>query len=149
MASPHVAGVAALYLQDNASAAPATVASAIVSTAFTSKLSGIGTGSPNRLLNSLLAVPLSVSLSCGLYMDFGGYGTHVCDAYGSGGSGEYSYSWTNAYEFYYAGYWSQAEVDCYAYGYGFNWPVDVWVTVTDSDGRTASASRTVPCSRGW
>ena len=54
MASPHVAGVAALYLQSNAAASPATVRNAIVSTASANKLTGIGTGSPNLLLYSLL-----------------------------------------------------------------------------------------------
>jgi subtilisin family serine protease len=54
MATPHVAGVAALYLQNNTTASPATVTSAITSTATTGRLTGIGTGSPNLLLYSLL-----------------------------------------------------------------------------------------------
>src|SRR6185503_8668992 len=54
MATPHVAGVAALYLQNNTAASPATVASAIITTATTNHLTGIGTGSPNRLLYSPL-----------------------------------------------------------------------------------------------
>ena len=54
MASPHVAGVAALYLQGNPSASPATVTNAITSTATTGKVTNAGTGSPNRLLYSLL-----------------------------------------------------------------------------------------------
>lgn len=54
MAAPHVAGVAALYLQRFPTVTPATVRNAIVSAALTGKLTGIGTGSPNRLLNSLL-----------------------------------------------------------------------------------------------
>jgi aqualysin 1 len=54
MATPHVAGVAALYLQNNSTASPATVANAIITTATTGRLTGIGSGSPNRLLYSLL-----------------------------------------------------------------------------------------------
>jgi subtilisin family serine protease len=54
MATPHVTGVAALYLQNNTNASPATVASAIISTSTTNHLTGIGTGSPNRLLYSPL-----------------------------------------------------------------------------------------------
>lgn len=54
MASPHVAGVAALYLQTNPSASPSTVTNAILNSASTNKLSSIGTGSPNLLLYSLL-----------------------------------------------------------------------------------------------
>jgi len=50
MASPHVAGAAALYLQGNPGASPATVKSHIVNNATTGVLTGIGTGSPNRLL---------------------------------------------------------------------------------------------------
>lgn len=54
MATPHVAGVAALYLQGSPSASPATVASAINSGATTGVVTSPGTGSPNRLLYSLL-----------------------------------------------------------------------------------------------
>jgi subtilisin family serine protease len=54
MASPHVAGVAALYLESNPSASPATVTNAIKNSGTTGRLSGIGSGSPNLLLYSLL-----------------------------------------------------------------------------------------------
>ncbi len=53
MASPHVAGVAALYLSVNVNATPAQVNQAVVDNASVNKLTGIGTGSPNRLLHSL------------------------------------------------------------------------------------------------
>ncbi|MBI4672215.1 MAG: S8 family serine peptidase [Chloroflexi bacterium] len=53
MASPHVAGVAALYLQSNASAAPAAVRDAIVGNATTNKVTNPGTNSPNKLLYSI------------------------------------------------------------------------------------------------
>ncbi len=51
MAAPHVAGVAALYLQDNTSASPATVNAAIVNNAVSGKITNTN-GSPNRLLQS-------------------------------------------------------------------------------------------------
>lgn len=54
MASPHVAGVAALYLEANPSASPSQVASAIVGGATSNKISNAGSGSPNLLLYSLL-----------------------------------------------------------------------------------------------
>ncbi|MCZ7556195.1 MAG: S8 family serine peptidase [Bacteroidia bacterium] len=54
MASPHVAGVAALYLQNNPSAPPATVVSAISSTSTSGVLSSIPSGTPNLLVYSLL-----------------------------------------------------------------------------------------------
>ncbi len=50
MASPHVAGVAARYLQGNTTASPATVRNAIVNAATTGRLSNITTGTSNRLL---------------------------------------------------------------------------------------------------
>jgi subtilisin family serine protease len=52
MASPHVAGVAALYLQGNTSASPSTVRNQIVSTGTTGKVTSPGSGSPNVLLFS-------------------------------------------------------------------------------------------------
>ena len=55
MATPHVAGVAALYLQGNPSASPSAVANAIVSTSTTGVVSNPGSGSPNRLLYSPLS----------------------------------------------------------------------------------------------
>ncbi|HEX8150097.1 MAG TPA: S8 family peptidase [Pyrinomonadaceae bacterium] len=53
MATPHVTGVAALYLQGHTTASNATVRNAIVNGSTTGRLTGIGTGSPNRLLYSL------------------------------------------------------------------------------------------------
>jgi subtilisin family serine protease len=55
MATPHVAGVAALYLDDNPSASPSTVSSAIVNGATSNVITNVGTGSPNRLLHSLVS----------------------------------------------------------------------------------------------
>ena len=53
MASPHVAGVAALYKQANPSASSTTIRNALVNNATTNVISGAGSGSPNRLLYSL------------------------------------------------------------------------------------------------
>lgn len=53
MASPHVAGVAALYKQANPSASSTTIRNALVNNATTGVVSNAGTGSPNRLLYSL------------------------------------------------------------------------------------------------
>ncbi|HET6893505.1 MAG TPA: S8 family peptidase [Pyrinomonadaceae bacterium] len=52
MASPHVAGVAALYKQANPSASSTTIRNALVNNATTGVISNVGTGSPNRLLYS-------------------------------------------------------------------------------------------------
>ena len=52
MASPHVAGAVALYLGANPSASPSQVASAIINNSKSSTLTGIPSGTPNRLLNT-------------------------------------------------------------------------------------------------
>jgi len=54
MSAPHVAGVAALYLQANPSASPAAVTAALVDNATQGKVLSPGTGSPNRLLYSIV-----------------------------------------------------------------------------------------------
>ena len=54
MATPHVAGVAALFLQSSPSATPATVWATIRDSATLNKITNPGSGSPNRLLFSLL-----------------------------------------------------------------------------------------------
>lgn len=55
MASPHVAGVAALYLEANPSALPAQVTNALISNATSSVIIDPGAGSPNLLLYSLVS----------------------------------------------------------------------------------------------
>lgn len=52
MATPHVTGVAALYLAAHGAATPNEVAKALVDGARQNRLSKIGPGSPNRLLNT-------------------------------------------------------------------------------------------------
>lgn len=54
MATPHVAGVAALYLEVNPTAAPSTVAAAIKGAATPNVVSNAGRGSVNLLLYSLV-----------------------------------------------------------------------------------------------
>jgi serine protease len=51
MATPHVAGVAALYLAKNPSATPAQVKTALVTAGIQGKITDVGLGSPNILLN--------------------------------------------------------------------------------------------------
>ncbi|MER6676405.1 S8 family peptidase [Streptomyces sp. NPDC000983] len=50
MATPHVAGAAAVYLANHTSSTPAQVASALIAGATTGKVTSPGSGSPNRLL---------------------------------------------------------------------------------------------------
>jgi subtilisin family serine protease len=54
MATPHVTGVAALYVGSHTGTTPASVATAIVSNATSGVVTGAKTGSPNKLLYSLI-----------------------------------------------------------------------------------------------
>lgn len=53
MATPHVAGALALYLQTNPGASPATATQALLNNSTPNKVTNPGTGSPNRLLYSI------------------------------------------------------------------------------------------------
>ena len=55
MASPHVAGVVATYLQSFKTATPAAVADAVRNSATSNKVTNPGAGSPNKLLYSKFA----------------------------------------------------------------------------------------------
>ena len=139
MATPHVAGVAALYLQNNTAASPATVANAIVSTATTNHLTGIGAGSPNRLLYS----PLTTA---------GGGGTPTACSGGTlytgslGFAGDYDYHPNGTYYFSsvsgthkgcLVGPSSGADFDLYL----LKWNGSTWVIVARSE--TATSSETI------
>ncbi|MDQ1646814.1 MAG: hypothetical protein QOJ50_2998, partial [Cryptosporangiaceae bacterium] len=50
MASPHVAGAAAMVLADHPDYTPAQVHDALIGGALTGKVTGAGPGSPDRLL---------------------------------------------------------------------------------------------------
>ena len=53
MATPHVAGALALYLQTNPGASASTAAGALIANSTPNKVTNPGTGSPNRLLYSI------------------------------------------------------------------------------------------------
>ncbi|HYR11515.1 MAG TPA: S8 family peptidase, partial [Longimicrobium sp.] len=84
MASPHVAGAAALYLQGSPGASAAAVHGFIVNDASTSRLSSIGTGSPNRLLFTLATDPFAVSISGPTYITVSGEYTWTAAHTGGG-----------------------------------------------------------------
>jgi thermitase len=91
MASPHVAGVAALYLSGNTTATPAQVESAIEGGATPDKVTNPGTGSPNLLLYNLSgASPPPPPPPGGITLTANGYkvkGIHHVDLSWIGASG--------------------------------------------------------------
>jgi subtilisin family serine protease len=143
MASPHVAGVAALYLEANPGASAATANSAIISNATTGKVTNPGSGSPNRLLYSVFGggggtnnpPTASFTYACGgLTCNFSGTGTD--------GDGTIAgYSWTFG-----DGTSSVARNPAKTYAAGGTYTVTL--TVTDDDGATGTSSQSVTVSSG-
>ena len=102
MASPHVAGAAAIVLGQSPSSTPAQVASTLVNASTTGVVTSAGTGSPNRLLysepgptepqvlsistSSLPSGRVSVAYSTTLRAS-GGTGTYTWTLNDAGGSG--------------------------------------------------------------
>lgn len=145
MASPHVAGAAALYLQGNTAASPATVASALTSNATAGKVTSPGSGSPNRLLYTGFIggggpppnqppVAAFTSSCTGLSCSFTDAST---DADGTIASR----SWTFG-----DGGTSTATNPSHSYAAGGSYTVTL--TVTDNAGATGSSSKTVTVSPG-
>jgi serine protease len=146
MASPHVAGVAALYLEQNPTASPSVVAGAIVGKATTGRLTGIATDTPNRLLYSRVAVGDSPPTDSPPTASF----THSCDAltcrFDASGSaddvGIVAYDWSFGDRF-----GSGVTTD---HTYAAAGSYTVTLTVTDTAGQSGRQSRSVtlgaPCS---
>jgi len=65
MATPHVVGAAALYLQQYPGSAPLTVRNGLVNSATTGVVTNAGTSSPNRLLYTLGAPSPPPPTGCG------------------------------------------------------------------------------------
>jgi subtilisin family serine protease len=137
MATPHVAGVAALYLQTNPGATPSAVATALVSTATSGRLTGVGTGSPNKLLFA----PLTTEGGGG---GAGGAPCSACTAYTGAlsGAGDYDYQPNGTYYYsgasgYHKGWLSGpagADFDLYLY----RWNGWYWALVAYSESASAS-----------
>ena len=90
MASPHVAGTAALILQGNPGFTPAQIKAAIVGQATYGVISGLPGGTPNLLLFTLGGLPTSVSGPSTMAPG------NTCYYYASasGGVGPYVYTWS-------------------------------------------------------
>lgn len=96
MASPHVAGVGAIFLANNPTATPSAVGTALINNSTPNKVTGAQTGSPNRLLYSRFGGTTPVdnpptanfTFTCtGLSCSFNGSGS-------TDDNGISSYAWT-------------------------------------------------------
>ena len=143
MASPHVAGAAALYLANNPTATPAQVATALINNSTPNKVTSAGTGSPNRLLYSIFGgtTPVdnpptaSFTFSCsGLTCSFNGSGS-------TDDNGISSYSWT-------FGDGATATGSTASRTYAAAGTYTATLTVRDSANQANSTSRTVTVSTG-
>ncbi|CRK56037.1 Alkaline serine exoprotease A precursor [Alloactinosynnema sp. L-07] len=95
MASPHVAGGAALYLAGNAAATPAQVHQAIIDSSTPNKITNPGTGTPNRLLFVGGVTPGGVSVTNpGNQTSTVGTAISPLQLSASGGSAPYTWSAT-------------------------------------------------------
>lgn len=145
MATPHVAGVVAIYLSAHPSASPAAVESAIESAATTGKVTSPGTGSPNLLLYSLVngggggtnnPPTASFTHACtNLSCSFNGAGSSDSDG------SIVTYAWTFG-----DGSTGSGQTTSHAYAAGGSYTVSL--TVTDNGGATGSTSNTVTVSSG-
>ena len=148
MASPHVAGVAALYLQDNPTHDAATVASAITTLATSGVVGSPGPGSPNLLLFSLLGTftpPANVAPVASFTATCSGLTCTFTDTSSDSDGTVVSWSWT-------FGEGSAASTEgntSHTYTADGTYPVSL--TVTDDDGAPSSpaaGSVTVAASTG-
>ena len=141
MATPHVTGTAALYLETNPTASPSAVTSAIVGSATSGVVASAGTGSPNKLLYSGLTAESGGGGGGG---GTGGPPCTSCTAYTGSLSGPGAYQYQPNGTYYYSAVsgthhaWlsgpSGADFDLYLYKWnGFGWSL-----VARSIGTTAT-----------
>ena len=146
MATPHVAGAAALYLQNNPAAAPATVRNQLVTTATTNHLTGIGAGSPNRLLYTPLttggggapAACVGGTLYTGTLSFTGDFDYHPNGSY-------YFSSVSGTHKGCLVGPTSGADFDLYLQ----KWNGSAWIIVASSESVTASETVSYSGSSGY
>lgn len=143
MATPHVAGAAALYLQGNPGASPSAVAVALTSNATPGKVQNPGSGSPNRLLytgfigggGGNTPPTANFAFSCS------GLACSFTDQSSDSGGTIASRSWNFG-----DGATSTATNPSHTYGAAGTYTVTL--TVTDNGGATGSTSKQVTVSSG-
>ncbi|MDB4886273.1 MAG: Peptidase, (Subtilisin) subfamily [Gemmatimonadetes bacterium] len=138
MATPHVAGAAALYLQANPTATPAQVRSALTANASPNKITGVPAGTPNLLLYSgfITATPSTAppvarfTSSCsGLTCSFDGSSTTAL----SGAT--YSWAFGDA---------TTGSGVTTSHGYAAAGTYSVTLTVTDANGSSTATGTVSP-----
>ena len=141
MATPHVVGVAALYLQANPLATPAQVGAALTANATPGKIPGLPAGTPNLLLYSGFigganqAPVASFTFSCtNLACSFNGTGS-------TDDVGIVSYAWT-------FGDGGTATGVTPSRTYGAAGTYSVTLTVTDGGGLTGTQTKSVTVTSG-
>ncbi|HEX4954657.1 MAG TPA: S8 family serine peptidase [Thermoanaerobaculia bacterium] len=140
MASPHVAGVAARYLESDPGASPAAVAQAIVDKASEGKLSNLGAGSPNLLLYSGFLDADAPPVSC-FTASCNGFNCSFNASCSTDDVGITSYQWT----FGDGGIGSGLTVS-HSYASPGTYPVGL--TVTDGAGQSRSSSQNLVVTCG-
>ena len=144
-ATPHVVGVAALYLQNNPTASPQTVRDQIVNTATTGVLTGIGTGSPNRLLYSPLTTGGGAPAACaGGTLYTGSLSGTGAINYQPNGTYYYS-SVSGTHKGCLVGPTSGADFDLYL----LKWNGSTWVTVASSTSATSNETISYAGTSGY
>jgi len=142
MASPHVAGAAALYLDANPTASSSEVAQAISNNATANRLTSIGTGSPNRLLHSVFGDVVNQPPVASFTFSCTGFS---CSFDGSGSTDDRPPLAAHDWSF---GDGATASGAKPSHTFGAAGSYGVTLTVTDVEGLTHSATKTVTVSTG-
>jgi aqualysin 1 len=143
MATPHVAGAAARYLQANSGASPATVAGALSANATPNVVTNAGTGSPNRLLYTPTAEqpPANVAPTASFTYSCTGLTCDFTDTSNDSDGSVVGWSWG-------FGDGSTSAEQSPSHTYAADGTYTVQLTVTDDDGATGSTSQSVSVNSG-